>query len=94
MDTKKKKGITIKVTRIIETRARRKDEVRVTIWTGTKWVSPSATPIDPCMAQYWGTEPVKWTAKIEFAPPGTVSEDTVLYRETLLPKMRAMGIIK
>lgn len=88
------KGITIKITRTIETRERRKDEVRVRIWTGTRWVSPSATPHDPHIAKYFGSEPKVVTAKIKFLPPGVVPYDALLYRQTLLPKMRAMGVIR
>ena len=86
------RGITIKITRTIETRERRKDEVRVRIWTGTRWVSPSATPVDPHL--FGSSEPKVVTAKIKFLPPGVVPHDALLYRQTLLPKMRAMGVIQ
>lgn len=88
------RGITIKVSRIIETRERRKDEVRVSIWTGTAWVCPTATPRDPNMAKYFGSDPKVVTAKIKFLPPGVVPYDALLYRQILLPKMRKMGAIQ
>lgn len=88
------KGITIKITRTIETRERRKDEVRVRIWTGTRWVSPSATPLDPHLAKYFGSEPKVVTAKIKFLPPGVITHDALHYQQTLLPEMRALGVIQ
>ena len=88
------KGITIKITRVIERRPCRKDEVKVLIWTGRQWVTPSATPRNPAMGKYFGSEPRVVTTKIKFLPPGVVPYDALLYQQTLLPKMRAMGIIK
>ena len=88
------KGISITVTRRVERRHRRKDEIAVNIWTGTKWVSPSATPRSPALAWIYGTEPKVISTKIEFLPPGVVSHSTLEYQKVLLPRMRALGVIK
>ena len=88
------KGITIKITRAIETRERRQDEVKIRIQAGEKRVSVDAVPYSPDLAYIYGTEPQIVRTKIEFPPPGTVCFSSLIYQKKYVPQLRAMGILK
>lgn len=88
------RGITIKITRTIERRERRKDEIGVYIWTGTCTRSLSSLPKSPKLAWIYGDKPIVRTTTIEFLPPGVVPHAALEYQKHWVPKMRALGIIK
>ncbi len=88
------RGITITIKRMIDVRDRRKDDRSITIWTGTRWTEVGSVPWPPGLAADCGVVPEAVTTPIEFPPPGVVTDEALLYQKTLLPKMRAMGIIR
>lgn len=87
-------GIKIKVTRYISVRERRKDDVRIRLWTGTKWVYLCWWPYSPHMAEMCGFKPHKLTGEIEFLPPGVVPREKLLYEKKYLPGLRFDGIVR
>lgn len=88
------RGITIKITRKVERRERRKDEIGVYIWAGTCSRALSSLPRSPSLASIYGDEPEVITTTIEFLPPGVVPHAALEYQKHWVPKMRALGVIK
>lgn len=88
------RGITIKITRPVERRERRMDDVAVRIWTGTCWRNAVSPPRSHHLAYIYGDEPEIVRTKIEFLPPGVVAHTTLKYKQTLERQMRAQGVIK
>lgn len=89
------KGITIKVTRIIETRDRRPGERGHKIWTGTKWVSVDAVPRGLTAGMKAADfPPLAVTTTIAFPPSGTVTIDALRYRAGLMKEMQKIGVVR
>jgi len=74
-------GITIKITRPIETRERRKDDVGLRLWTGTCWRRLDCRPRSPKLAHIFGNETEIVKTKIEFLPPDVVAYTTLKYKQ-------------
>lgn len=89
------KGISITITRMDDVREPSSDDARYhSIWNGTKWVSLSSSVWSPSLAKSCGVVPKPCTTRLEFPPPGTVTIDALRYKQTLLKKMRAQGVIQ
>lgn len=87
-------GIKITITRLIERRERRSDEIGVCIWTGHRKTRVDSLPESPKLAYLYGNKPRKVVTRIEFLPPGVIPFDGARYRRQTMPKLRAMGLIR
>ena len=88
------RGIVIKIVRPIETRKRRKDDVGLRIWTGTRWTRVDRVPYSPRLAYIYGSEPKIVRTKIEFLPPGVTPHAALVYKHVTAANMRSLGVIK
>ena len=88
------RGITITIERLVERRERRSDEVGVCIRTGRGIARVDSLPESPRLAHIYGNKPREVVTRIEFLPPGVIPIDGLRYRKKVLPKMRAMGLIR
>lgn len=73
-------GISITITRVIETRKPFKGERWSRIWNGNKWVSLSAKPLSPNLAWVFGYERKVMSTTLEFLPHGIVPNEALIYR--------------
>ena len=88
------RGITITITRLIERRERRSDEVGVCIHTGQRLTRVDSLPESPKLAYLYGSKPREVKTRIEFLPHDVIPIDRLRYRKKVLPKMRAMGLVR
>lgn len=93
-DQKVDRGIAITITRLVERRERRADEVGVCIHTGRRLTRVDSLPDSPSLASHYGSEPSLIETRIEFLPPDVIPMDGLRYRKQVLPKLRAMGLIR
>jgi len=88
------KGITIKITRPIQRRARRKDEWGLLIWAGDRSYRLDSLPRSPELAYIFGSEEEIVRTRIDFPSPGEVSRTAKLYQQAIAPKLIAMGVLR
>jgi len=88
------RGITITIKRLVERRERRSGEIGVCIWTGQRLTRVDSLPESPKLAYVYGSKPKIVETRIEFLPPDVIPLDGLRYRKQVLPKMRAMGLIR
>jgi len=87
------KGIRITVTAFKDVRAPQRNDVKIKMWTGTKWVYLCWLPYPPKMAEMYGSTPHPYDIEIEFLPAGVVPHDRLVYLREVLPLFRKSGLI-
>lgn len=88
------KGISITITRPIETRLPRQGECHHRIWTGQAWVSLSSFPVSPILDYLKGEATTIRTTTLNFLPQGVAPLSAYKYKNGLGKKMRALGVLK
>lgn len=88
------RSITITIKRLVERRERRSDEVGICILTGLRLTRVDSLPESPKLASTYGSKPREVVTRIEFLPPDVIPLDGLRYRKMVLPKLRAMGLIR
>lgn len=84
-------AVTIRITRRIDVRNRRPDEVGLRIRTGFGWFRPDSLPFPPKLAADCGFVPQICETIIEFPPPGIVAYNRASAKELMLPRSRRLG---
>ena len=87
------RGVRITVTTFKPVREFRKDDVRIKLWTGTRWAHLNWCPYTPYMADLCGVKAHSNPVVLDFPPPGTVPIDRLLYLKEVLPRLRRSGLI-
>jgi len=64
------------------------------IWTGQRLTRVDSLPESPKLAHVYGSKPREVVTRIEFLPPGVIPIEGLKYRKEVMPKMRAMGLIR
>lgn len=86
-------GVRITVKMFREVREHRKDDVRVKVWTGTRWTYLCFWPYSPRMAELCDYKAHQDAVTLEFLPPGVVPRDRLVYLKKILPRLQRSGLV-
>lgn len=88
------KGLSITITRRVETRDPYPGERWPNVWNGVKWIAMGFRPKSLRLAWIYGTETKVHTTRLEFRARGEVTREQVRYWLVTVPKLRRAGLIK